>query len=520
MQRFELRRYAPWALVVLCSAVLWAVYLKTLAPGLTWANYGVDGGDLIAAAATLGIPHPPGYPTYVLLARLFLLLPTGDLAYRAALLSASAAALAGGLFSALVAMVMRGNPAARAAVGLAAGLSIGLAPIPWSQAVIAEVHALNLLFVVLALWLMWMLNGREGRLRWAAVALAFAFGLGMGNHVTLALVIPPMVILVWRRWRRNPSDHVHLRWMILAFILGLAVYIYLPLRARAQPPINWGNPSTVSGFLWTITARPYQGLAFALPVDQITERIGAWAGLLVEAFGYAGLTFGVIGLVYGRSKSRGLDLAVVWIMLAYSIFALGYNTADSTGYLIPAHLGFAWLFALGMSAIIDAMETQFDQRMRRLWPLVPLIAFLGIAWQAPRIARQVNASRDYRAMEYGQSVMEKAPRRAVILTWEAIDAFPLWYYHFALGQRPDLAIIVVPLTQFQWYRDQLAVLYPDLPLPGDEILQLEGEQRITPPEYWKRPVCFSEIIAREEGQVLIFCPSGQIGDGTAQTGNE
>ena len=48
-----------------------AVYLASLAPGLTWANFGADGGDLIAAAATGGVAHPTGYPFYLLLARLF-----------------------------------------------------------------------------------------------------------------------------------------------------------------------------------------------------------------------------------------------------------------------------------------------------------------------------------------------------------------------------------------------------------------------------------------------------------------
>jgi len=57
------------------------IYLGTIAPGLTWANNGADGGDLITAAATGGIPHPTGYPVYMLLARFFLFLPLGSLAF-------------------------------------------------------------------------------------------------------------------------------------------------------------------------------------------------------------------------------------------------------------------------------------------------------------------------------------------------------------------------------------------------------------------------------------------------------
>ena len=67
------------------------LYLATLAPTLTWGwnGLGVDGGELLAAAYTLGIPHPPGYPIYTLLLKVFAtIVPVGDFAFRGNLLSA------------------------------------------------------------------------------------------------------------------------------------------------------------------------------------------------------------------------------------------------------------------------------------------------------------------------------------------------------------------------------------------------------------------------------------------------
>ncbi|MBC8446777.1 MAG: DUF2723 domain-containing protein, partial [Chloroflexi bacterium] len=76
-----------WPLAVFLVAA--AVYGCTLARTFTWRHDGADGGDLIAAAATLGVPHPSGYPTYLLLARLFLwALPLGEPAFRVHWLSA------------------------------------------------------------------------------------------------------------------------------------------------------------------------------------------------------------------------------------------------------------------------------------------------------------------------------------------------------------------------------------------------------------------------------------------------
>src|SRR5438093_1627433 len=58
-------RGAAW---VAALAALWA-YALTLSPTVAWVNLGEDSGDLLVASATLGIPHPTGYPLFVLLGR-------------------------------------------------------------------------------------------------------------------------------------------------------------------------------------------------------------------------------------------------------------------------------------------------------------------------------------------------------------------------------------------------------------------------------------------------------------------
>ena len=66
-KRSRLRRTVPPLALLIIS---FAAYYATLAPTITWAHDGADGGDLITAAYTLGVAHPPGYPTYVLLGKL------------------------------------------------------------------------------------------------------------------------------------------------------------------------------------------------------------------------------------------------------------------------------------------------------------------------------------------------------------------------------------------------------------------------------------------------------------------
>ncbi|HEY6572171.1 MAG TPA: DUF2723 domain-containing protein, partial [Candidatus Eisenbacteria bacterium] len=79
---------AAW---VAALVALW-VYAQTLSPTVAWVNQGEDSGDLLAASATLGIPHPTGYPLFVLLGRLASLLPLGSVAFRINLVAALAGA--------------------------------------------------------------------------------------------------------------------------------------------------------------------------------------------------------------------------------------------------------------------------------------------------------------------------------------------------------------------------------------------------------------------------------------------
>ena len=248
-----------------------AVYLSTIAPGLTWANNGSDGGDYIAAAATGGVAHPTGYPLYLLLARLFQFLPVGSLAFRTNLLSAFAVVSASVLLYGLVTRSLSpSDPNKYWLAGFVAGLAFGLAPLIWAQALTTDVHALHALFVVLLLYLtvnplsVHFTQERQDRL------LGLTFGLSMGNHVTTILLLP---IILFTTIRRNPTLPQEKRWLDgwrldgrsllrrLAWLGGgLLVYLTLPLRALLHPPVNWGNPVNLDGFIWLVSGSLYQQL--------------------------------------------------------------------------------------------------------------------------------------------------------------------------------------------------------------------------------------------------------------------
>jgi hypothetical protein len=462
-------------------------YAVTLARGLTWLHDGADGGDLIAAAASGGVAHPPGYPAYLVLARLFLLLPFGSPALRTNLLSAASAVGASLLVADAVRLAHGGRHRIGAAAGVLAGFAFGLSPLLWSQAVITEVYGLHALLVAASLRALPVWPGAPNSLK------AFAFwgaitGIALANHLTSIFLVPAGLGLALcgracPELAEGSGRRMHsLTGASIGLAGGAALYALLPWWASRHPAINWGNASTGSGFWWLVTGEPYRGLVFqAWPY--LWSRLQAGAGLWVEQFGAVGLVAGLSGLLITTRQPAVLRWILLWLFLCFSVFAIGYNTSDSYTYLLPAFLAFAIWLGQGLAIWLEAAGS-----WQRVLTALFIVALFFNA--APAMAR-VDASRDDAAERFGRAVLEGAPPGAIIITSEDRDSFALWYWREAAGARRDLIVVVERLLPFDWYRDQLRWTYPDIQLapgsgarpgPGwaDELIRLND-----------RPVCWT-----------------------------
>ena len=452
-----------WWLAVCVPALSFLVYLLTLAPGLTFANNGSDGGDLIAAARTLGIPHPSGYPTYTLLAWLFTQLPVGVIAYRVNLLSAVCAAVAVGLvfWTAQVQVATNGQ---RWLIPAVTGFSFAFSSLFWSQAVISEVYALLALFsaALLLLLVRWRAGGGDGLLYLAA----FTLGLGLGNHLSLIFVLPAALLLLWPERRRWFCARILLSSLAL-FLLGLSVYVYLPLAAQHRPPVNWGNPQTWKGFLWVVTAKQYQAFAFRLELAAIPGRALAWAGILGDQFGWWGLAISLVGAWSWWQRDRSFAIfTLAWILLI-AVYAFLYNTGDSYVYLIPAVMLMALWWGEGVRQLLGMVHSQRKEWLK--WAIVavlllPLVS-LALHWHA------VRPDDDWQAHAFVYTVMDVVEPQSVIVVRADGPTFALWYGLYAEEARSDVAVISGPLLAYYWYRDNMRHLYPYLILnePGPEV---------------------------------------------------
>jgi hypothetical protein len=471
---------------------------------LTNANFGSDGGDLLAAILTRGIPHPTGYPTYILLGILFQLVPLSTPVFRGVLESLIPAALGAGLLTSWMGFATGSKSAAHLSAAVVTGSAWGVAPLLFSQAVIVDVHGLQSLIVVLVLW--WItLNlqaGSKSNTKWV-LGLSFLVGLGCGNHVTIVLLAPVALIALIYSFHNTGSWELILAQLSLV-LAGLLVYVSLPLRAQAYPPVNWGNPQTWAGFLWEVTGNPYHGLLFSAQTPALWERIRSISNLILDQFGILGLVAGVIGAIQYSFPTKWLRWILVWIFIAYFVFAIGYNTLDSVAYMLPAILVFAIWIGLALLSL-------WQLNLKRVPIGMLLIAFLiiSIGLRIPATRLRLDARLQDQPARYGEQFLQAVPPNAIVNTTTDQDTFPLWYYHFGLHERPDLRIVVLPLTQFVWYQQTLVHTYPDLEFPTLYAQDLPNTdwgqqiQRLNP----GRAVCNTRLSAETETGVVYQCTS-------------
>ncbi len=392
-------RLLPLATLAAAFACALVLYLLTLAPTVTFE----DSGELISAAASLGVPHEPGYPLWTLIAHAFTWLPIGNVAWRCNLVSAVFTALAAALVAWATMLVVdecrggagtgrraagrasaaasgaeppAGSPwwpatdagalvpcGAGLAAGLAAGLLAAIAATTWSQAIITEVYGLDaaLVGLLLVLTLVWS-RAPTPRLRGRLfLAICLVLGLGLTAHDTFIVFLPVLALygLVLER-RLRPS------WRRLAagaglYCLGLAPYLYLPLAARRSPLMDWGDPRSWTTFWRVVMRRQYVTGGHSGPRATLAE-LGTSLSLLVHQWFPALLALAAVGLVVLYLRRRPLFwLAVALVVATWPVVTLitDFPTATATASLnaddralvsvfyIPSYLVLALLMGLG-----------------------------------------------------------------------------------------------------------------------------------------------------------------------------
>jgi hypothetical protein len=384
----------------------------------------------------VGVAHPTGYPTYILLAWLVHLAPIGSIAFRANLLSAVLVASA---LAVTVAILIRLGVRPLIAVG--AGLALGAIPTVWAAATVAEVNPLHLLFVALLLHraLVWEERRRTRDLLIGALLL----GLALGNHLLMLFVAPFLTLFVLWVGRREIAARP---WMMAAAaavgLLGLSTYLYIPLAAAQTPPLPYNNPVTLDAFLFLVGGTQFRGQFGFLSsggLNAVAGSLGTLCPLLAARATPVIPILGLSGLAVLVRARPAFGLMCAGILLANVYFWATYVRLEHY-LLVP------WLvLVIGTAFALERLARAFVARpawFRGLDPS-PLVGAAAVTFAVALAVTNWHAadrSGDRSGDAFVETVFGALPEDAAILSeWDA--STPLWHARYVLDRRPDVLIV-------------------------------------------------------------------------------
>lgn len=413
------------------------VYLSTLAPTVT----AEDSGELITASYFLGIPHPPGYPTWCLLSHPFVYIPFGNIAWRVNLSSAFFASCTV-LFVFLVGYRLSKSRVAAISSALLFAFSLEF----WEQSVITEVYALNACSLVLCFYLLclWKETYNAKYLLW----LSFFYGIGLGNHYTMFVVGPLFALFVLLT---NPDNKKYLRTYVYCCCIALLSWMlmcsYLYFRSLSNPIMDWGNPENLKNLFYLITRKQYSFMLTQYPrsLGRLLKQCYVFFGMGINQFG-SPLLFLLCLVsflpVFVIHKSWGFFLFSTGFIVSISaILAQNFNfdlewLEVMSVFAIPLYLCYSIVLGIMLGEIIKwsySKNIKYNYPLCALFLLLPLIPLYNNY-------KENDFSEYWFADEFGRNILNSMSPDAIYIPYTDHASFPLIYLQNIEGIRKDITI--------------------------------------------------------------------------------
>ena len=442
--------------LVLSFLIPFYIYCYTLCP--TVSVY-ADAGEYPTLAYVSGFAHPPGYPLFLLLIKLFNLLPFGNLALKANLCAAFFAALTIPLFY-LLAKKLTGDSLS----AFATGLILAFSKIYWRNALVSEVFSLLAFFIVLTFYLFYLWQEtKEKKYFWWFI---IAAGLGLSHHqILLVTLIPLFVWFLFTKVKKTLKLKDYLKAFLLGSVFFLLPYLYVIYSARFWPLMNWENPQTLKGLFRLITRASYGTFILTNQAQKInwSDQIYRIAKMFFENFSLIGILMFFLGLVISFKTNRKIFFYSIFVILLIGIvFSLSSGMPLNVKTEIPYLERFQIIPSLFMALLLGfgITKLKFGRFSIIFLALLPFLIFtLNFS--------QVNQRGNYFGEYLAEDLLLDMPSDSVFILEGDAMINSVFYYHYVFNQRKDLAFIIGNLlaNQSDWYLKEVKTFYPDLILP-------------------------------------------------------
>jgi len=490
------------------------VYTITIAPTVAFW----DAGEFIAAAYSLGVTHPPGAPTFILLGRLFSMLPTpfgvaAEINFISVLTSAFTALLLYGIILEIFNLWEREreewegySPLVKALAAGTGALAYAFSNSAWFSAVEAEVYSLSIMVTALCLWLALRHihgAGDSGRASFLLL-IGYVLGIGTGNHLLALLTVPSILLLLWFH-DRKVLKRVDL-WVgvVVLFALGYTIYALIYIRSGLNPPVDINNPENWQNFRQVLQRRQYG--SESMLVAMFSRRADFWGYQLNFHFlrylrSEFLLPFYVIALIgaivnFIRDRRTFLANAVLWLIMGLGlVFYLNMpdpQPRDRDYIFIGCYFATAIWIGAGMAGLTGYVQefmrmgseesAQEEGRGSGLPSAlragVLIVGALGAILVGTQFARNFHShdrSGDYLSWDYGYNILQTCQPNAIIFTNGDNDTYPLWYLQVVEGIRRDISVVNLSILNLPWYIKELRDREPKVPINlTDQQIDMAG----------------------------------------------
>ncbi|MCK4771298.1 MAG: DUF2723 domain-containing protein [Candidatus Latescibacteria bacterium] len=499
------------------------IYTLTMAPTVAFW----DVGEFISTAYTLGVPHPPGAPTFVLLGRLFCMVPTPfGVAAEVNFISVLASALTALLLYGIILEILRLwgdsghesgglSPMVHAVAAATGALAYAFSYSAWFNAVEAEVYGLSIMVTAFCIWLALRHLRGAGDSRRASLLLliAYVLGVGAGNHLLALLTIPSILVLLWY-FDRPVLKRVDL-WIgvLVLFAVGYSLYALLLIRSGLNPVIDMNNPETWDAFMQFLKRRQYGAESMLLAMF---ERRAGWSYQIDYHFlryfrsqflipFYVLALFGAMVNLW-RDRRTFFANAALWVIMGFGLVVYlnmpDPQPRDRDYIFLGCYFATAIWIGVGMAGLAGFLGGWLHRGQegassvvtkRRMGLTVLTVMLLGLALvgiQTVRFYHSHDRTGDYISWDYGYNILQSCEEDAILLTNGDNDTYPLWYLQVVEGIRRDVRVANLSLLNTTWYIKELRdrepkvpILYSDrqidqvqglIKVPGDTTIQVAG----------------------------------------------
>ncbi len=440
-----------------------------------------DSGDLISAIHTLGIAHPPGYALYVIIGKLFVtLLPFGNIAYRVNVMSAFFAAATVSILFIVIPAVVSGDPSIdsrfrgndiKSWTSLIVVFLFATSPAFVALARVAEMYTLSACLAVAILYCLYSNHPRGTS--YAALLL----GLGLSVHPTLIFLVPLFFISPARPLARSSA---------LFFLLGLSIFLYLPLRAAQHPLLNWGDPSHWRNFWRVVTRADYGGLklhpeqsVFSWTPHSVITLVKYFMVTLKGEWGWGGTIVGFMGIVGSlrdvKTRRWAALLLASWVLAGPALFLLSnlpLGEATTPAILQPYLLLVSVLWVpFVLRGFFWCHPRVGGDPSKSLW--IPAFAGMTILLLASRPWSFTSQRNDFYAYDYARNILRSLPPGAVLYDPDDPTHFSIRALQTVENRRTD--IVLLSFFRTRWGYEEIKRRWPELlpPIPIDSGQELE-----------------------------------------------